>query len=431
MPEVVPLHISRTIEPGVSWDHKLTKELDGELVPPAIDGVDWDDAVVNISFSNAAITGTSKVSQIVYGADAIVPAKTVQQILEQEYGWEVVVENDAVFVDAACIPNCTMEPAAFDARDIRHLMGYNAAEGSNVKPPSTPYVAIVDSGIDINTLNSIGLSRRVLKDWAVDPASASLAGVVGDRVPHNDHGTRVAAAALLANPYTMLLDVPAVNRNGIWVGVRVIRALSAIRAFARSQQLKAVTVNLSLQHKSDDRISPIFDYNINQAVTLATNDGIPVVIAAGNCTYECLKASGCQRCNITTIRGINQCRDAIVVGAVDGSYRRMPYSAHAVNGEKPDVYAFSHYKSELKRRSVELGYFKKLIKSFVLPVDWGSSMSAPLVASSISYLIAMGWAFDKQKLLNESTVVGSACGNSPGKTTLKVVDGIAVGRLVK
>lgn len=184
-------------------------------------------------------------------------------------------------------------------------------------------IAILDTGIDA--------THSAFQDRVIAAQNFSDSDTVSDRHGHGTHVAGIAAGFGDANgvaPRALLLNAKVLNDSGSGSFSTVINGIN----WAADQN--ADVINLSLGALSHDTDSPL-----NQAVRDAAQQGIVVVVAAGNCGNGC-PAQSCGSFRGVTLPGNTQ--EALTVGAVDAKNKHACFSSgEVINkvGIKPDLAA--------------------------------------------------------------------------------------------
>jgi len=184
-------------------------------------------------------------------------------------------------------------------------------------------------------------------------------------VPNYRYYTGLANASKLLN-YKVL--------NGTGQG-RVSNLISALEAVIQNRSVnKIISVCLSLGNYEIDTNA------INQVIDEVANNGILVVIAAGNYGID----------DFDTLNSLGRNKNAIVVGAINDKDQITSYSSMGkeINNDyiKPDIVAPGGSKLDQSRTIIAADAISNL-----LTTSYGTSISAAMVSAALSILLEAKW----------------------------------------
>lgn len=250
-------------------------------------------------------------------------------------------------------------------------------DGSNV------WVAIVDTGININYLRSRGLNPKfdASKSWAPIP-NLPLGNMPVD------HGTMCAFDVCIAAPNCTLLDYALLTSRAAGSTVMDGFLSDAVKAYSQLLQLltaagankPALVVNNSwgmfhpswdfpTSHPGNYSDNPNHPFNI--VVESLADAGADILFAAGNCGAEC-PDSRCQGVTSRTLYGANSHPSVLTIAGVSLDKVRVGYSSQGpgrLATEKPDLCGYTHFAG-----------------SGVYAADGGTSAACPVVAGVVAAL---------------------------------------------
>ncbi len=241
------------------------------------------------------------------------------------------------------------------------------------------YVAVVDTGINMQYLNSRG------KHPAFDAIHSWVprAGLIPGSLPVG-HGTMCAFDVCIAAPKCTLLDIAVLQSTAPGGSVMdgllsdAVRAYAHLRAFWRSlanRKALVVTNSWGMFHPNWDfpvghpgNYSNNANHPFNRIVGTLEREGADILFAAGNCGNECPDG----RCSgvVNAIYGANSHRAVMSVAGVDTARNRVGYSTKGpgrLAPNKPDISGYTHFKG-----------------SGVYPADSGTSAATPVVAGVVA-----------------------------------------------
>lgn len=228
-----------------------------------------------------------------------------------------------------------------------HSAGYT---GANVR------VAVVDTGIDEQHLQSVGCSPSIDVAGSFTPESASAS----PSEPLFKHGTMCAYDVGIAAPEAVLLDHSVLLSQApgrvLVEGLLsdAVRSYSQLRASLQENDSSPLVVSNSWGvydpmwdfqpgHPGNYTDSPTHPFNL--IVAALEHAGADILFAAGNCGVECPDA----RCSFRTqpICGANSHPAVLSVAGIDVSNERVGYSSQGpgrLSADKPDICAYTHFK---------------------------------------------------------------------------------------
>lgn len=290
---------------------------------------------------------------------------------------------------------CGSDPPVGNTLDVRKHLGVGRLQNLSMDGSRTA-IAIVDNGINLDALRSLGLRPKldVASSWS------PRVGIIAGAAPVG-HGTMCAYDALIAAPKATLLDYSVLQSTRAG-GLSMSGLLSdAILAYGKllllmalapeERQFHSLVVNNSwgmyswrwdfpAGHPGRYGDNPLHPFN-RQVATLSAS-GADILFAAGNCGPIC-PDSRCDRPPVEPIiNGANSHPDVITVAGVDTNRSLVGYSSHgpgALYPDKPDISAYTHFLG-----SEALGTGK---------ADSGTSAACPVLAGVVAALRSQ-YAFD-------------------------------------
>ena len=253
----------------------------------------------------------------------------------------------------------------------------NGMDGSNV------LVAIMDSGINMNYLQSKGISANFdeSKSWSPIPEVVFKPG----NFP-KDHGTMCAFDVCIAAPNCTLLDYALFRSQKR--GETATEGFLSDAIIAYSKLLELLSVNeqdkpqlvvnnsWSMFHPSWDfpvdhpgNYSDNPDHPFNIIVGSLEDAGADILFAAGNCGEKCAD-NRCENVTENTIYGANSHSSVLCVAGVTTKKDRLGYSSKGpgrLDPNKPDICSYTHFKG-----------------SEVYPSDGGTSAACPVAAGVVA-----------------------------------------------
>jgi hypothetical protein len=258
------------------------------------------------------------------------------------------------------ITTCGSTPPVGNSADVQKLLD-TARMGANNMDGRNTALAIVDGGVNLAALQTLGLTPKLLSAYSFSASTAITPG----NAPVG-HGTMCTFDAMLAAPGAMLIDHAALVR-GISPGGTALQGLlsDAILSFSR---LMVIMMQAQGTRPMDSLIvsnswgvfDPSWDFPAGHAgryidnashpfnlVTAAlSSSGADVLFAAGNCGPTCPDG----RCNWPagqpTITGANSHPDVLSVAGVDTNGAVVGYSSlgpGALAANKPDIASYTHF----------------------------------------------------------------------------------------
>lgn len=245
------------------------------------------------------------------------------------------------------------------------------------------FVAVVDTGINLPYLQSLGLNPHFdsQKSWSPNP----------NDVPGNlpvGHGTMCAFDVMISAPHCTLIDIALLRSQTPGETAMDGFLTDAVKAFGKllevvsqpGPQRPVLVVNNSwgMFHPSWDfevghpgNYSDNAEHPFNIITESLVDAGADVLFAAGNCGAEC-PDSRCGGVTESPIYGANSHPSALCVGAVTVNQIRLGYSSQGpgrLDPDKPDICAFSHFSG-----------------SGVYDADGGTSAACPVAAGVVAAL---------------------------------------------
>lgn len=244
-------------------------------------------------------------------------------------------------------------------RDVARALGTKGLEkrgmtGSGVR------VAVVDSGINIPHLRSVGRKPRF------DARRSFVAKGVKDKpgravIHEGSHGTMCAFAVGIAAPDATLLDyvLTSVRRGRrskllLSEAVRAYgRLLRMIRAVPPGRRRLVVTNSWNLYnprwdfppgHPGNYSGNPAHPFNV--IVSSLEAEGADILFSAGNCGPRCTDARCAFEKGRRTIGGANSHPRVLCVASLDHRRRLIGSSSHGpgrLAARKPDIASYSEY----------------------------------------------------------------------------------------
>jgi hypothetical protein len=351
---------------------------------PEISGVDFDE-----EFSPIAIPGRNlrAQSESVYAPapfDLTVEPEASTYIVRAEVDENRIDdlrENEqvmGVFSDPVIEPFivCPGDPAVGSDADVEKLL-CTASMRSIGMDGLGVMVAIVDTGVNMAYLNSVGKNPTfdAHRSWAYAP------GLTPGSMPI-DHGTMVAYDTCIAAPKCTLLDIALLRRATLPTllsdAVRAYRHLLDIMLELRGPgDSRSLVVNNSWgmfdpAHDFPPGTPGNYSDDPNHPFSRIVGDleqaGADILFAAGNCGANCPDA----RCAATanTIYGANGHPSVLCVAGVDTTKARVGYSSIGpgrLTVNKPDLSGYTHFRG-----------------SGVYSADGGTSAATPVVAGVVA-----------------------------------------------
>lgn len=253
---------------------------------------------------------------------------------------------------------CPQEPVG-NHKDVAKLLEVDklhekGMDGSNVM------VAIVDTGINMEHLNSLGVTAELDESNSWSPLDESVFGPGKYPV---DHGTMCAFDACIAAPNCTLLDY-AILRSQTQGGSEMDGFLSdAVKGFSKlrdllttgKQENPSLVINCSwgMYHPTWDfpvgdpgNYSNNSEHPFNIIVESLDDAGIDTLFAAGNCGKKCPDGR-CEGVTEKPIYGANSHQDILCVAGVTIEKDLLGYSSQGpgcLSDDKPDICAYTHFK---------------------------------------------------------------------------------------
>jgi hypothetical protein len=257
-------------------------------------------------------------------------------------------------------PTCGGNPPVGTAADVRRLLGLGRLQSLGLDGRHVA-VAVVDTGINLEYLRSLGVSPTLDAhlSWSplrtIKPGSAPV-----------DHGTMCAYDILIAAPQATLLDyavLQSTRRGGSAMAGVLSDAVIAYGGLLRMMRLPdhqrhyqslVVSNSWGMFHPSWDfppgnpgryADNPRHPFNIIVGSLAAA--GADILFAAGNCGPGCPDPR-CQGVVTNTITGANSHPAVITVAGVDTNDDLVGYSSRGPGVEvldprKPDIATYTHF----------------------------------------------------------------------------------------
>jgi hypothetical protein len=295
----------------------------------------------------------------------------------------------AIFADPVIEPclTCGNSPPLGTSRDVARLLDVPrltraGMDGSGV------LVAIVDGGINLAHLQSLGLNPKLSSErsW-VPERSGNLPPLIPGQMPVG-HGTMCAFDALIAAPNATLLDIAVLQSRrtgasamdgllsdavlGYSFLVRLLREMRRpgdFRSLVVSNSWGMFQQSWDLPPGHPGNYSHNLAHPFNRIVGTLERAGADILFAAGNCGREC-PDSRCGSEVDAGIYGANSHPAALSIGGVDLRNQRVGYSTCGpghLDKQKPDVCGYTHFAG-----------------SGVYPADGGTSAATPVVAGLVA-----------------------------------------------
>jgi subtilisin family serine protease len=288
----------------------------------------------------------------------------------------------AVFSDVAIEPCiiCPGSPAVGSHTDVERLLCVSKMKAKGMTGRGV-FVAIVDTGVNMNYLNSKGKTPSINLAWSWKPTTSTItlgSAPVG-------HGTMCAFDVCIAAPQSTLLDIALLSSRagGGFSGFLsdAIKAYEHLIRFMnrniRPGENKSLVVNNSwgMFHPSWD--FPVGDprnyssnplHPFNRIVGTLAAMGADILFAAGNCGSECPDGR-CQNVTNQGIYGANSHPAVTTVVGIGVNSERVGYSNRGpgrLANRKPDITAFTHFAG-----------------SGVYTADGGTSAATPVLAGVV------------------------------------------------
>lgn len=220
------------------------------------------------------------------------------------------------------------------------------------------FLAIVDTGINLPYLKTLGISAKldVARSWV----PAGVATTPGAH-PVN-HGTMCAFDALIAAPKATLIDYAVLLSQTPGANQMAGLLSDAVQAYAKLRTVlgampaakKGMVVSNSwgmFSPRSDFPVGHPGNYSdnpnhpFNLMVATLEADGADILFAAGNCGRDCPDGR-CQFNNVPSICGANSHPSVLSIGGVDTKKLRVGYSSQGpgrLTKRKPDVACYTHF----------------------------------------------------------------------------------------
>lgn len=352
-------------------------------VLPSISEKNGTASASNIYDSTSNISSDTVPSHCTYAMRGSVENESALTALEKELSTKRNVKG--IFADASIHPQlvCPNSLPIGDHLKVEELLHTSklrekGMDGSGV------LVAIVDSGINIDYLNSRGKTPQtnLSLSWSPNPRFTPFDSEIG-------HGTMCAYDVCIAAPKCTLIDIPLLSstRSG---GSAMEGVLSdAIKAYShlifdvmkrqtRPGENMSLIVNNSwgMFHQSWDypvdhpgNYSSNHNHPFNRIVLALEKEGADILFAAGNCGPECPDRR-CQGVTNMGIYGANSSPGVISVAGVATNLDRVGYSNKGpgrLDRKKPDITGYTHFAG-----------------SEVYSADGGTSAACPVVAGIVA-----------------------------------------------
>lgn len=355
---------------------------------PSFAGLLIDESFAAIALPGATPAGAS----LEMSTPSKAPAFLARGTIEVDRPEDIAFEHDGIQVFAdpeiGLYPVCGSSPPHGNASDVaknlrvaelakRGLTGYRVA------------VAVVDTGINLAHLRSMGLKPRFNKKITIAPPGVAVS-------PGSypvDHGTMCAFDVLIAAPKATLLDIPTLLSTTPGGSAMSGFLSDALRAFsyllnkvnASGWNYKALVINNSwgMFHPSWDfppghpgRYADNPNHPFNIVTGTLASAGADILFAAGNCGANC-PDSRCQNVVTNTITGANAHPAVLTVAGCDTTGARVGYSSQGpaiagMGANKPDIAAHTHFLGSTAFGAAE--------------PDSGTSAACPVAAGCVAAL---------------------------------------------
>ncbi len=289
-----------------------------------------------------------------------------------------------VYSDVAVQPTliCPGDPALGNDSDVERLLCVSKLHEKGMDGTGI-YVAIVDTGINMNYLRAHGKNPNfdAVRSWVPN------AGMTPGDLPV-DHGTMCAYDACIAAPKCTLLDIALLQstRGGSNImegflsdAVLAYRhLLDFMLAPRRPGEGRSLVVNNSwgMFHPSWDfpvghagNYSDNPNHPFNRIVGSLEQAGADILFAAGNCGPNCPDGR-CQGVTSNAIYGANSHPQVLSIAGVDTTKNRVGYSSVGpgrLERQKPDLSSYTHFRG-----------------SGVYPADGGTSAATPVATGVVA-----------------------------------------------
>lgn len=299
--------------------------------------------------------------------------------------FEAEVKKDAnvvgVYADVAIEPQliCPNSAPVGNATTVENLLCVSKMKEKSMDGNGV-YVAIVDTGVNMNYLNLRGKTPAFNAAWSWKPATSTI-------TPGNapvGHGTMCAYDVCIAAPKCTILDIALLTTRATGPTVMSGFLSDAIKAYEHlirfMSRVKRPGENASLVvNNSWGMFHPSWDFPVGHPGNFSRNPNHPfnlivrrlsllgadILFAAGNCGPECPDGR-CQGVTNGGIYGANSSPFVTTVAGIGTNLDRVGYSNAGpglLSNRKPDITGYTHFSG-----------------SGVYAADGGTSAACPVVA---------------------------------------------------
>jgi hypothetical protein len=369
----------------------ITMSLSNDRTVPQISGVRFDsDFPLTLIPSTSRSEKGESMPNVAFIEHAVEP-EDFTYILRAEIDDEKIDEimaNDnviGVFSDPVIVPLVTCDGShsiGTDA-DVERLLSTTEMHSIDMDG-SGVFVAIVDTGINMEYLNSRGKNPNfdATRSWAPQNNLGSQLGKF-----KVDHGTMCAYDVCIAAPKCTLLDIALLQPRKCEDELSCFHGLlsDAILAYRHlinimrdSNERRSLVVNNSWGMFRASEDYPVGDpgnyshnpnHPFNRIVGELERSGADIIFAAGNCGSDCPDPR-CDGVTDNTIRGANSHPSVLCVAGIDINKIRVGYSSvgpGCLTQNKPDISGYTNFRG-----------------SDVYKADSGTSAAAPVVTGVVA-----------------------------------------------